>query len=1178
MKPYIFHITLFDLAFLVAIIIGINFSLLLGFSKRAYHSANKYLALALMISVLWTARILAIDIGLAAIFPIWACIPLRFSLALGPLIYFYVLKITRPEFKLCFKDLLHFSPLFLELSVQLAFQQLNPVLSVLAFISVITYLYFSHRLIKRFYQGLKFNEMSDRYHHQLRWLHRLLTVLGLLWLLWIPFTAVYYYYQSGISIYYPLYLLLMGDIIWIAVVAHLRPEAGMKAEALVSRPSSTADLKQKGIWLKRIVKENRYYQDPELSLTSLADKLGLTTHELSRIINTALKKSFNDFINEYRVAEVAQKMQDHAYDHLTLMGIAYDSGFNSQSTFHRAFKELTGKTPAEYKKELPFYNLTHRSRFAAVISRHETTPKWPHDKLNRNYMFRNYLMVAWRNLIKNKALSLINIGGLAVGMAVVMLISLWVLDEVSFDKYHDNYHHIAEVAQNVTNNGEVKTSFQVPYPLAAALRKNYGSDFKSVVMSTLPRDYILGLSDKKLTEQGAFMETGGPDLFTLNMLEGRGDAIKDPSSILISASTAKAFFGNADPMTKVLKMNNQDNLKVAGVYADLPENTTLAGLAFIGCWDRYYTDYRLSEMREPWGPGKVNLYVQLADNADLGKVSLKIRDEQLRHLKPVSAKAKPALFLQPMSKWHLYSEFKDGKNIGGKIQYVWLFGIVGVFVLLLACINFMNLSTARSEKRAREVGIRKAIGSSRSQLIYQFYTESLLCVSLAFLASILLVVLSVPAFDQLTGKQIVIPWNNPAFWLAGIGLSFITAIITGSYPALYLSSFKPVKVLKGVFRVGRLASAPRKVLVVLQFTVSIVLIIGTLVVIRQILFAKDRPVGYIQDRLVAIPVRTYELHQHFDVIKQALASNGTITEMAEADAPPNKVAGTTSGVAWPGEDPHLDASFSQDDISYDYGKTIGWEFSAGRDFSRSFLSDSAAVIINQAAADFMTMKKPTENYITFFGEKFRIIGVTKDIINRSPYGQVQPMVYFLAKWPGGCLLLKISPKMSAGKAISNIASVLKTENPQQPFEYHFVDQEYAKEFGNEERIGTLATAFTGLAIFISCLGLFGMASFMAEQRVKEIGIRKVLGASVFGLWQLLSKDFAILVFVSIIIASPVAYYFMHNWLNKYQYHTDVSWWIFISTAIVTMLITLLTVSFQSIKAALANPIKSLKTE
>jgi ABC-type antimicrobial peptide transport system permease subunit len=795
-------------------------------------------------------------------------------------------------------------------------------------------------------------------------------------------------------------------------------------------------------------------------------------------------------------------------------------------------------------------------------------------------MIKNYLTIAWRNLIKNKVLSFINIGGLAIGMAVVMLISFWIWDEISFDKYHANYRRIAQIIGNETVNGEVKTSFHVPYPLAAALRKNYSNDFKSVAMSTPPRDYIVAFNDKKLNERGVFMEAGGPELFTLNMLEGRGDAIKDPSSILISATTAKAFFGNQDPMGKVLKLNLRwnglDDLKITGVYADLPENTTLAGMAFIGSWV-YYEPF-LSGMRDPWGPGNVNLFVQLADNADPEKVSLKIRDELLRHLKPVAASAKPWLFLQPMSKWHLYSEFKDGKNIGGEIQYVWLFGVAGVFVLLLACINFMNLSTARSEKRAREVGIRKAIGSSRSQLIYQFYGESLICVLLAFSVSLLLVKLSLPVFNQLAGKQIAIPWSSPQFWLAGISFSFITAVITGSYPALYLSSFKPVKVLKGAFRVGRLASLPRKVLVILQFTVSIVLVIGTMVVIRQIIFAKDRPIGYSQDRLVAIPVRTLELHQHFDAIKHTLASNGTITEMAEADAPPNNVAGTTSGVGWPGKDPNLSSDFSQEDISYDYGKTIGWEFSAGRDFSRSFLSDSSAVIINQAAADFMTMKNPTENHITFFGQKFKIIGVTKDIVNRSPYSQVPPMVYFLAKWAGGNLLLKINPKMSPEKAISNIASVLKAENPQQPFEYHFVDQEYAKEFGNEERIGKLATVFAGLAIFISCLGLFGMASFMAEQRTKEIGVRKVLGATVLNLWGMLSKDFAWLVLISLFIAMPVSWFFMQKWLENYTYRTELAWWIFASAAVGSLIIAMLTVSYQSVKAAIANPVKSLRSE
>src|SRR3569833_1878828 len=743
-----------------------------------------------------------------------------------------------------------------------------------------------------------------------------------------------------------------------------------------------------------------------------------------------------------------------------------------------------------------------------------------------NIMIKNYLKIAWRNLVNNKVSSLINIGGLAVGMAVVMLISFWIWDEVTFDRNHKNYNRIAQVIQNVTNNGEVQTWWQVPYPLADVLRKSYGSDFKSVVMATGIGGNMLTLGDKKISEQGVFMESDGPNVFTLDMLKGRRDALKDPSSILISASTAKAFFGNDDPMFKVLKLNNQDNLKVAGVYEDLPKNSTLADMAFIGSWDRFASDNQLSQMKEPWRPNFVSLYVQLADNADLAKVSLKIRDEKLRHVSAFLAKKKPALFLQPMSKWHLYDEFKEGKNTGGMIQYVWLFGIIGVFVLLLACINFMNLSTARSEKRAREVGIRKAIGSLRRQLVYQFFGESLLCVLLALAVSLLLVQLSLSFFNNISGKQMNIPWSNPGFWIAGIGFSFITGIITGSYPAFYLSSFKPIKVLKGSFRVGRFASIPRKVMVVLQFTVSVVLIIGTVVVFKQIQYAKDRPVGYVRDRLVYLSMVTSDIHKHFDAVKSSLLSTGAIAEISEAGAPPIYNAGSSSAVEWEGKDPNLSVDFSQNNVSYDYGKTIGWQFAGGRDFSREFLSDSATVIINESAVRFMGMKNPLSSYIKYYGNIFKIIGVTKDMIIDSPYGQVRPTVYFLSKDPSSNVLIKINPRMGTGEALDKIAGVFKTYNTEQPFEYHFVDQDYAKKFDNEERYGKLGISFTSLAIFISCLGLFGMASFMAEQRIKEIGVRKVLGASVFNLWQLLSKDFVMLVLISLLIASPVAWYFM----------------------------------------------------
>jgi len=793
-------------------------------------------------------------------------------------------------------------------------------------------------------------------------------------------------------------------------------------------------------------------------------------------------------------------------------------------------------------------------------------------------MIKNYLKVAWWNLIKNKVHSFINIAGLAVGMAVAMLIGLWIWDELSFNKFTKNYDHIAQVIQNVTNNGEVQTWQSVPYPLATELRKNYGNDFKRVVMTAGMGNHILALDNKKLTRNGGFMEQQGPDMLTLDMLKGSRDALKDPSSILISSATAKAYFADTDPIGKTLKIDNQIVAKVAGVYSDFPRNSTFADLGFIGSWEMFYNANDIKSMREPWRPNFTTLYVQMADNADMATVSLKIRDVKLRNVNAVLAKKKPALFLQPMSKWHLYDDFKDGKNIGGGIQYVWMFGIIGVFVLLLACINFMNLSTARSEKRAREVGIRKAVGSLRSQLIYQFFSESLLCVAIAFLLALLFVQLGLSLFNEVANKEMSILWSSPLFWILSLGFSLLTGLIAGSYPAFYLSSFQPVKVLKGTFRVGRLAAIPRKVLVLVQFTVSVTLIIGTVVVFRQIQFAKDRPVGYSRDGLVSISIGTQDIHKNYEAVKDELFKTGAVIAMAEGDVAPTSAAGSTSAIEWRDKDPNLSVDFQQAGVSPEYGKTVGWQFKEGRDFSREFLTDSAAVVINQASVKFMNLKNPMNEYLTYYGNKFKIIGVIKDIIVDSPYGQVKPSVFFLNKGAGSAVLLKINPKVSASQAIDKITPVFKRFNPEQPFEYNFVDQEYAKKFGNEQRIGKLAAFFASLAILISCLGLFGMASFMAEQRIKEIGVRKVLGASVFNLWRLLSTDFIVLVTVSLLVASPVAWYLMHNWLQHFDYRSSISGWIFVFTGLGAITITLLTVSFQSVKAALANPIKSLKTE
>jgi ABC-type antimicrobial peptide transport system permease subunit len=794
-------------------------------------------------------------------------------------------------------------------------------------------------------------------------------------------------------------------------------------------------------------------------------------------------------------------------------------------------------------------------------------------------MIKNYLKVAWRNLSRNKVYSFINISGLAVGMAVTILIGLWIYDEISFNRYHKNYDHIAQVIQNVTNNGEVGTWRTVPYPLAEELRKNYGSDFKHIVMGAGGGNHILSVGEKKLTKNGIYFEPEGPEMLTLNMLRGDWNGLKDPSSVLLSASAAKAFFGDEDPVNKMMKIDNEQDVKVTGVYDDIPQNSTFSEFAFIAPWQLYFSHAEwVKNAPDPWRPNAFMIAVQLADNADMDAVSLKIKDAKLRNVNKELAKKKPALFLDPMSRWHLYDEFKNGVNVGGRIQYVWMFGIIGVFVLLLACINFMNLSTARSERRAKEVGIRKAVGSLRRQLISQFFSESILVVTFAFVLSLLLVQICLPFFNEVSDKKMHILWGNPWFWAMSIVFSLITGLIAGSYPALYLSSFQPIKVLKGVFKAGRFAALPRKVLVVLQFTVCVSLIIGTLVVFRQIEYTKDRPVGYERNALLSLPMGTNEIHNHFDAVKKELTDAGVIVSMAESGGPVTGGYSTSSGFSWKGKDPNFSTDIPNMEVSYDYGKTINWSIKEGRDFSREFATDSSAVVLNEAAVRFMDLKNPIGETITWFGQPLTVIGVTKDMIMQSPYDPIRPTVFYLTNEASGFIIAKLKAETSAREALAKIETVFKKFNPEQPFEYNFVDEEYAKKFGNEERIGKLAGFFAALAILISCLGLFGMASFIAEQRRKEIGVRKVLGASVFNLWRLLSKDFITLIVISLFIAGPLAYYFMHGWLQNYEYRAALSWWIFATAGIGGLMITIITVSFQAIKAAVANPVKSLRTE
>ena len=794
-------------------------------------------------------------------------------------------------------------------------------------------------------------------------------------------------------------------------------------------------------------------------------------------------------------------------------------------------------------------------------------------------MLENYLKIAWRNMVKSKGYSAINIGGLAVGMAVAMLIGLWVYNELTFDKYHKNYDRIAQVMQHANFNGNIETQVANPALMGPELRAKYGSNFKYVIQSSWTGGHLLSIGDKNISKVGNFFEPDAPDMLTLKMLKGTRDGLKDPYSIMLSASAAESIFGKEDPINKTIKLDRSFDVKVTGVYEDLPDNTSFREIKIMMPWELWLIQNPWAkEMKEPWGSNFSQTFVQIADNADMDKVSAKIKDTKLNNVSKEEAKYQWVVFLQPMRKWNLYNQFKNGINTGGNIQYVWLFGIIGIFVLILACINFMNLATARSERRAKEVGIRKTVGSLRWQLIKQFFAESYLVVLLAFVLCLVLVVVLLPLFNDVAGKKIEIPWESPLFWIYSFGFILITGLLSGSYPALYLSSFQPLKVLKGTFRVGRFASLPRKVLVVMQFTVSVMLIIGTIIIYQQIQYAKDRPIGYIRNGLINLGMEK-EIREHFEVVRTELKRSGAVEEMAASNSPLTQVWNTNGGFDWEGKDPNMAVDFPNNTVSYEFGKTVNWKIKEGRDFSKDFATDSSAFIINESAAKFLGFKNTVGSILKWNGKPYTIIGVVSDIMQESPFYPVRPTLYHTSGYDDMYnLILRLNPQRSTSQSLSAIEKVFKKYTPTVPFDYKFVDEEFGSKFRAEERIGKLSSYFALLAIFISCLGLFGMASFVAEQRTKEIGIRKVLGASVINLWRLLSKEFVLLVTLSCVLAAPIAWYYLNNWLTNYDYRISISWQVFAWAAAAALLITLVTVSFQAIKAATANPVKNLRTE
>jgi putative ABC transport system permease protein len=790
-------------------------------------------------------------------------------------------------------------------------------------------------------------------------------------------------------------------------------------------------------------------------------------------------------------------------------------------------------------------------------------------------MLKSYLKTAWRNTVRNRSYSLLNILGLSTGMAVTLMIGMWVYKEYSYDKFLPNYKQVYQVRRNYNSNGETLNFTSTSLKLADVLRSQV-PEFKYVVESGGWWDtHLIMLGDKKFSLTGALMGSDFLNTFEFPMLKGDPKAaLKEPFSIVLTASTAKALFGNENPMGRTLRLDNKSNLKVTGVLADIPANSTLQF--------QYVLPFSYVESVNPnvksdrdgsFSDNSYNIFVKLKQNVTRSQVESRIKNIEKTETGNINA-TNSEVILQPLENIHLYGNYQNGKETAGFLEYVKMFSLIGILVLVIACINFVNLTTAHSEKRAREVGVRKALGGEKRDLVFQFLTESVVLTLISFLFSILIVVLTLPSFNLLTDSHMRIPYNNIVFWLISLSLVLVTAMLAGSRPAFFLSSLKPVKVLKSM-KAGKSAVLPRKILVTLQFSCSVALIISTGVIYNQIRYAQNRPTGFQSDRLM-MTWTNEQIGQNYPVIKNELQASGFIGGVTMSSSPATNIYWHSNVDQWPGKIAGETIEMGTILASEDYFKTLGMTLLEGKGFQS--VSDTNNVVLNEAAIKKMRLKNPLGQSLIFHGQKVRVIGIAKDALMLSPFSSADPTLFWYSHDPQNVMMYRLLPGARTADAITAIGKIFTKYDPLHPYDYQFADASYANKFALEVLVGKLAGIFSILAIFISCLGLFGLAAYTAEQRTKEIGIRKVLGATFFQVWFLLSKEFFFLVIISCIIASPFAFYFLQNWLQKYEYRIDIGPGVFFAAAFSAILITIVTISFQAIRAALANPVNSLKAE
>ena len=787
-------------------------------------------------------------------------------------------------------------------------------------------------------------------------------------------------------------------------------------------------------------------------------------------------------------------------------------------------------------------------------------------------MFQNYLKIAWRNLFRNKGFSLTNLLGLTIGITCTILIFLWVRDELTYNKFQSNYGSIYKIKANRDFNNQVFTDDNMVLPLAKTLKEKL-PQIKNAVVTTHGGSHILNYGDAKLKKQGYTVSDHFFDLFSWKFIKGNAaSALPNPYAIVLTQSTATALFGNADPMNKIIRVDNEYDAKVTGVVADVPANSSLQ-FDFINSFN-YDNEYLKRNMSD-WQNSSWDVYIQPTPGTNMSLLEKSITELKYQH--DPDDKKISTYFAFPMSKWRLYSDFKDGKNIGGMIRYVKLFTIIALIILLIACVNFMNLSTARSEKRAKEVGVRKTLGSGKRQLILQFFFESMILALIAFALSLGIVYLLLPSFNMLVDKHLSLDLAQPIFWLGAVAIILITGIVAGSYPALYLSSFSPIKVLKGTFLAGKSAAVPRRILVVAQFVISILLISATIIVYQQIQHIKNRDIGYDPNNLLMIDA-TADTQKNFTVIKQELLNSGMISSVTRTLSPITDIWWRQPGPDYAGKPANQSIIISGETADVDFTKTMGIKILQGKDFSGT-PSDSSSMLLNKAAVDAMGLKDPIGMRMSNGGhDPHTVIGVTDNVVMGSPFEPVDPMMVYFSPDAANAISIRLKNSISPKNALTAMEPIFKRYNPAYPFEYRFVDEEFGKKFIAEELVNKLTNIFAGLAIFICCIGLAGLASFTIEKRIREIGIRKVLGASVQQVLLLISKEFLKLVLVAFVIAVPLTWWFMNNWLEKYTYRVNISIWLFGFVGVVVLLLTLIVVSLNTIRAAIANPVKSLRTE